>query len=74
MIMQVQAEGLEASVKELQVRLQCAQEDLVLKRQTVEGLTHKFGNYLRVMMVAGPTRRSWDVVFEVTPHQVQVSC
>lgn len=45
MIMQVQAEGLEASVQELQVRLQRAQEDLVLKRQTVEGLTHKFDRY-----------------------------
>ena len=39
---QVQAEGLEASVQELQARLQHAQEDLMLKQQTVEGLTHKF--------------------------------
>lgn len=41
-MVQVQAEGLEASVQELQARLQRAQEDLALKRQTVEGLTHKF--------------------------------
>lgn len=40
--MQVQAEALEASVQELQARLQRAREDLALKRQTVEGLTHKF--------------------------------
>lgn len=41
-MVQVQAEGLEASVQELQARLQRAHEDLALKRQTVEGLTHKF--------------------------------
>lgn len=41
-MVQVQAEGLDASVQELQARLQRAHEDLALKRQTVEGLTHKF--------------------------------
>lgn len=41
-MVQVQAEGLEASVQELQARLQRAHEDFALKRQTVQGLTHKF--------------------------------
>ena len=44
-MMQVQAEGLEASVLELEVRLHRAQEDLSLKKQTIEGLTQKFDRY-----------------------------
>lgn len=44
-MVQAQAEGLEASVQELQVRLDRAQEDLSLKKQTIEGLTQKFDRY-----------------------------
>ena len=40
--LQVQAEVLETSMQDLQTRLAQAQQELVLKRQTVEGLTHKF--------------------------------
>ncbi|KAL0042727.1 hypothetical protein WJX79_008895 [Trebouxia sp. C0005] len=39
---EVQAEVLETSMQDLQTRLAQAQQELVLKRQTVEGLTHKF--------------------------------
>lgn len=40
--MQTQAEALKNSVQELEQRLVQAQQDLVLKRETVEGLTRKF--------------------------------
>lgn len=40
--MQVQAEVLETSMQDLQMRLGQAQQELALKRQTVAGLTHKF--------------------------------
>ena len=41
-LLQVQAEGLETSVQELQSSLAEAHDDLSLKRQTVDGLTQKF--------------------------------
>lgn len=39
---EVQAEGLESSEQELQSGLMQAQQDLIVKRQTVQGLTQKF--------------------------------
>ena len=42
MLLQVQAEGLETSAQELQSSLAEAHQELSLKRQTVDGLTHKF--------------------------------
>jgi len=48
--LQVQAEVLETSMQDLQTRLAQAQQELVLKRQTVEGLTHKFDRQVGLVL------------------------
>jgi hypothetical protein len=49
--LQVQAEVLETSMQDLQTRLAQAQQELVLKRQTVEGLTHKFDRQVGLVLI-----------------------
>lgn len=49
--MQVQAEVLETSMQDLQTRFAQAQQELVLKRQTVDGLTHKFDRQVGLVLV-----------------------
>ena len=46
-------------MQDLQTRLAQAQQELVLKRQTVEGLTHKFDRQVGLVQISQAALHFW---------------